>query len=82
MMGKYEQYICRGAHCKCMNLDGKCSGYHNGDHTCPSSTKQYIQMNTKEPPLRNIITQSKKEAEKSYIIQPSHSKPLSNKKEK
>lgn len=36
----YQQYICKGAHCKCMNLDGKCPGYHNGDHTCPTSTKQ------------------------------------------
>jgi hypothetical protein len=34
----YAAYICRGVHCKCMNLDGKCPNYHNGDHACPSST--------------------------------------------
>jgi hypothetical protein len=25
---------CRGLHCKCMNLDGKCPSPHYGDHDC------------------------------------------------
>jgi len=31
----WEQYICRGVHCKCMGVN--CSNYHNGDHACHSS---------------------------------------------
>lgn len=36
-MSNYHKYICGGVHCKCMNLDGKCENFHNGDHTCPTS---------------------------------------------
>lgn len=33
-----NEYVCGGAHCKCMNQDAKCKNYHNGDHICPNST--------------------------------------------
>lgn len=39
MSNSYHEYICKGVHCKCMNLDGKCPNYHNGDHTCPTNNK-------------------------------------------
>lgn len=26
---------CRGLHCRCMNLDGRCPNPHHGDHDCP-----------------------------------------------
>lgn len=37
------EYICKGAHCKCMNLDKKCPNFHNGDHTCPTSLRRNTQ---------------------------------------
>jgi hypothetical protein len=30
---------CKGVHCKCMNLDKKCSGAHFGDHPCSYHSK-------------------------------------------
>lgn len=48
-MSNYAQYICGGAHCKCMNLDGTCKNYHNGDHLCPTSQQQGNDMVAPDP---------------------------------
>lgn len=45
-MSNYAEYICKGAHCKCMEKD--CTKFHNGDHTCPSSTPMTPQHKTNE----------------------------------
>lgn len=31
---------CRGAHCRCMNLNNQCPNFHYGDHDCPFDSKK------------------------------------------
>lgn len=45
----WAEYICKGAHCKCSDLN--CTNYHYGDHTCPNSTPGLRGSGAQRPPI-------------------------------
>lgn len=39
---RYAINLCKGVHCKCMNLDQSCSKFHYGDHLCPTQIERDV----------------------------------------